>query len=428
MRWSSINLRNSYYQIYKVVTANMKIKRCIIIVIMFVLFQGCAGSANQSPIKSEDVNTSALHTDTGKPTEKSNIPAETGKPVNIGTHRTDTIELMLSGMTIEQKIGQMFICAFRKDEKGNGIVQLNDKTKKIIQDYGIGGVILFSENINSEEETVQYIKDLKKISNLPIFIGIDEEGGRVVRTASLRLPQIPSAKETGGTGDAGKAYGYAKDIAMYLKRLGFNLDFAPIADINSNPNNTVIGDRSFGSDPEMTGEMVASFVKGLEENGIYSTLKHFPGHGDTSSDSHYGLASVENDLDRLEKVEFVPFEMGIEAGASFVMVGHISTPNVTDNYEPTIFSELLLNEILRKRLGFEGIIITDALDMGAVTKYYTSEETSVKAVNAGVDILLMPDSFQEAYDGLLNAVKRGDISEKRIDESVKRILKLKMRL
>lgn len=406
----------------------MKIKRCIIIIIMFVLLQGCIGSANKSTIKHDDANTSSLLEDTGKPAEISSIPAETGKPVNKKTQRPDPIEQMLKGMTIEQKIGQMFICAFRKDDKGNGIVQLNDRTRGIIQDYGIGGVILFSENINSEEETSQYIKDLKKTSKLPLFLSIDEEGGRVVRTASLSLPQIPSAKEVGASGDAGKAYDYAKDIAIYLKRIGFNLNFAPIADINSNPNNTVIGDRSFGSDPEKAGEMVAAFVKGLEENGIYSTLKHFPGHGDTASDSHYGLASVKSDLDRLEKVEFVPFEMGIEAGASFVMVGHISTPNVTGSYEPAIFSELLLNDILRKQLGFEGIIITDALDMGAVTKYYTSGETSVKAVNAGVDILLMPDNFQEAYDGLLNSVKRGDISEKRIDESVKRILKLKMRL
>jgi len=248
-----------------------------------------------------------------------------------------------------------------------------------------------------------------------------------LRTNKLDVPRIPPAFETGKTGDPQNAYNNAQTIAGYLKLLGFNVDFAPSADVFTNPDNTVIGDRAFSSDPNKAAEMVKYFTKGLLDNGVLPTVKHFPGHGDTVADSHYGIAVTNKTLEELEACEFIPFQAGIDAGTVFVMAGHISAPNA-DLYGsilPAEFSGFLLHDILREQLGFKGIIITDALNMGAISLYYTSEETAVKSVLAGVDMLLMPENFKEAYDGLIKAVKSGEITEERINESVARILTAK---
>ena len=213
-----------------------------------------------------------------------------------------------------------------------------------------------------------------------------------------------------------------------MEELNFNVDFAPVADIFSNPENTVIGDRAFGSDAELVAEMVPMAVKGLQSEGVLATLKHFPGHGDTAEDSHSGYARSYKSLDELENCEFLPFRTGIEANTSFVMMGHISLPNVLDDQTPVSLSHEIVTDILRKKLQFSGIIITDALNMGAIAQNYSSGEAAVMAVEAGVDMLLMPADFQTAYEGLINAVYEGRVSEERIDESVLRILQVKRKM
>jgi len=249
----------------------------------------------------------------------------------------------------------------------------------------------------------------------------------VLRTDSLNVPRIASALSTGSSGDAQKAYDSAKTVAGYLKPLGFNLDFAPVADVFTNPSNTVIGDRAFSTEPDTAAEMVKYFSQGLLDNGILPVLKHFPGHGDTSEDSHYGTAITKKSLDELYECEFIPFKTGIETNVPFVMAGHIATPNINieNNNLPAIFSDFLLRDILRDKLGFNGIIITDSLSMGAIINYYTSEETAVKSILSGVDMLLMPEDFNSAYHGVINAVKSGEIPEEQINGSVKRILAVK---
>jgi beta-N-acetylhexosaminidase len=258
-----------------------------------------------------------------------------------------------------------------------------------------------------------------------LFIGIDEEGGRVLRTRNLDVPRIPPAQKIGESGNVKQAYDAAEIIAGYLLPLGFNTNFAPVADVFSNPRNTVIGDRAFSADAKTAGNLVLGFTRGLLENNILPALKHFPGHGETLADSHFGIASTDKTLEELKECEFIPFQAGIDAGAPFVMTGHISTPNITGDNMPALFSSYLLRDILRGMLGFDGVIITDALNMGAVTKYYNSEETAVKAVIAGVDILLMPDNLEQAFAGIIKALESGEIPETRIDESVKRILTVK---
>ena len=353
------------------------------------------------------------------PPSESTPTSETAPPSDF------SIEWLIQNMTLKQKVGQMFFHAFRQDNNGKHITKINQNIIDIINNYNIGGVILFSENIQSAQQVTDYINALQTASSLPLFISIDEEGGRVLRTKSLNVPRIEPALGIGSTGDPQNAYNAAQTIAKYLSPLGFNVNFAPVADVFTNPSNTVIGDRAFAKDASEAAEMVKYFTRGLLDNNILPTLKHFPGHGDTLADSHFGSAATNKTLAELSECEFIPFQAGIKAGAPFVMTGHISTPNITGNNEPALFSSYLLRDILRNTLGFDGIIITDALNMGAVIKYYNPAQTAVKAVLAGVDILLMPANLEQAYNGVIQAVESGEITESRIDESVRRILTVK---
>ena len=363
------------------------------------------------------------------PAEASLIAGINSMKIEIALSAEQKAGLLMENMTVEQKVGQMFFCAFRQNASGGNIVKIDNNIEKIIRDCGIGGVVLFSENIQTAKQVTDYIQSLQQASAIPLFISIDEEGGRVLRTRALDVPRIPAALSIGNTGNAQNAYNTAKTIAGYLTPMGFNVDFAPVADVFTNPSNKVIGDRAFSSDAAKAAEMVKGFVTGALDGCMLTAVKHFPGHGDTKEDTHFGMASTTKTLAELSKCEFIPFQAGIDAGTAFVMTGHITTPNIAKDKDtagnpgiPATFSGYLLQDVLRDTLGFKGIIITDSLEMGAITKYYTSEETAVKSVLAGVDMLLMPNNFTEAYNGMVKAVKSGKISVKRIDESVKRIL------
>jgi len=203
------------------------------------------------------------------------------------------------------------------------------------------------------------------------------------------------------------------------------MNFAPVADVNTNPNNPVIGSRSFGSDPEVVGDMVAKMVEGLQSNNICSVIKHFPGHGDTSDDTHTGAVVINHNRERLETVEFIPFKKGIQSGADGVMTAHIQLPEITGNSVPATLSYDVLTGILRNDMNFNKLILTDALEMGAISKYWSPGEAAVNAFNAGADILLMPASLNDAYTGLLEAVRDGRISQERLDQSVRRIVMVK---
>lgn len=363
------------------------------------------------------------YVDTDRHIEKViSLDEKTGKP------KDDRVTDIYEKMSLEDKIGQLFIVAFRKDMQGNGIEELDKEIKMMIGKYNFGGIILFSENINSNAQTKKLIEDIQLISKVPSFIAIDEEGGKVSRlthSPNMKATKLPGNGAIGKSGNTQNAYDTAKIIANELTELGFNLNFAPVADINTNPNNPVIGDRSFGSDPEMVAAMTAAMTRGFQENGVSATLKHFPGHGDTSFDTHTGAVSVSHDLERLRQVELIPFESGIQEGADAIMTAHIQVPNVTGDNVPSTFSHYMLTEILRKELGFKKLIITDSLEMKAITDYYTHEEAAVAAINAGADILLIPANIPKAYDALMEAIKKGEISEERINESVVRILRIK---
>lgn len=346
-----------------------------------------------------------------------------------------TTKDVLGKMSLREKVGQLFIVrpeALAENsnaETAPATDRVDDAVISRIEEYPVGGIALFSRNITSAEQLPMFISDLQSSSKYPLFIAVDEEGGRVARIANsdfFNVASYKSMEDIGKSGDASKAEEVGRQIGLYLKELGFNLDFAPVADTNTNPQNIVIGDRSYGSDPALVARMVSAQLDGMHDSGIMGTLKHFPGHGDTKDDTHSGYVSIEKTWDELKECELVPFITSLPK-ADMVMVSHITAVNVTSDQLPTSMSETMITGKLRNELGYDGVIITDAMAMGAVADNYTSAEAAVTAVKAGVDIVLMPQNLDEAFNGVMNAVIDGEISMARLDESVMRILKLKAR-
>lgn len=344
-----------------------------------------------------------------------------------------TTKDILGKMSLREKVGQLFIVrpeALAENsnaETAPATDRVDDAVISRIEEYPVGGIALFSRNITSAEQLPMFISDLQSSSKYPLFIAVDEEGGRVARIANsdfFNVASYKSMEDIGKSGDASKAEEVGRQIGSYLKELGFNLDFAPVADTNTNPQNIVIGDRSYGSDPALVARMVSAQLDGMHDSGIMGTLKHFPGHGDTKDDTHSGYVSIEKTWDELKECELVPFITALPK-ADMVMVSHITAVNVTSDKLPTSMSETMITGKLRNELGYDGVIITDAMAMGAVADNYTSAEAAVTAVKAGVDIVLMPQNLDEAFNGVMNAVTDGEISMERLDESVLRILKMK---
>ena len=348
-------------------------------------------------------------------TETTETPPKTEAEI-----KAETIQTIIDDMTPAEKAGQLLMADFRKNTDGTGMTTLSAEAKEAISAYHIGGVILFAENLDTAEQTKQLTADLQAAADLPLFIGIDEEGGLVSRLDKSNIPHtpIPAAAEIEDAAAVGQI------IGEELAELGINVDFAPVADVNTNPDNPVIGTRAFSSDPKEAAEQVSQFIRAMEGTGVSACAKHFPGHGDTAMDSHKGETYVEHDMERLQTVEFIPFQEAIAADVDFIMAGHIQTPNATTDGMPASLSPELLG-ILRQELGFTGIIITDAMNMGAIVEPYGPGKSAVLAVQAGVDIVLMPADLEKAAESLTEAIEGGEISADRVNESLTRILSLK---
>lgn len=347
---------------------------------------------------------------------------------------TDNTVYTVDMLTLEQKVGQLFIV--RPDaldttqslyevssSDSEGRIVLTDTMIRTLEQYPVGGVCFFSKNISTPDLLKLFTDDLQSVSEIPLFLTVDEEGGLVARLANneaFDLPQYSSAADVAASGNPEDAKDMGQTIGGYLKEYGFNMDFAPDADVNTNPDNPIIGTRAFSSDAETAAQMVAAAAEGFRESGILPTLKHFPGHGDTAEDSHTSLAVTYKILDELEACEFLPFES--DTGMHAVMVGHIAAPNITGNDLPATLSEEMIDRIPNKE---NTLIITDSLEMQAISDTYSSGEAAVLAFEAGCDILLMPMDLSEAYNAILEAVRTGRISEERLDESVSKILAYK---
>ena len=338
----------------------------------------------------------------------------------------ETIKAYLSAMTLEEKVAGLFVLTPEGLTGATGVTKAGDATKAALEQYPVGGMIYFAGNIKNADQIKEMIANTASYAKYPLFLAVDEEGGSVSRVAEkLKLDNVGTPASIGETANAVKAQEAARTVGTYLREYGFNLDLAPVADVRA-VETAKIGTRAYGSDPALVSLMVSSAVQGLREAGVSSCLKHFPGEGDVTVDIHKDAAVSELTREGL-MTAIQPFSAGIMAGADMVMVGHVALPAVTGDNTPASLSTVIITDTLRVELGYDGVVITDALNMAAVEKYYTSAEAAVKALQAGADLILMPVDFNEAYQGVLTAISEGELTEARIYESLLRIYRIKLR-
>lgn len=373
------------------------------------------------------------------------VPAPTPAAPAATVAPDGATETLLQAMTLQEKIGQLFFIrpdaldlslmpSVINDASFGGVTALSAEMRAALAQYPVGGVVVFGKNIRSPGQLTGFLAELQGASAVPLLAAVDEEGGAVARLANHPafagegLPAFGSMAQVGAQGpEAARAAGQA--IGEYLKKYGFQLDFAPVADVNTNPDNPVIGTRAFAGEAAAAAELVGAAVEGFHEGGVLCCLKHYPGHGDTETDTHYGAASIQKSWAELLGCELLPFASGIAAGADCVMAAHITAPNAVETGAllPASLNYELLTQKLRGELGFTGVIVTDSLSMQAITDQYAPGEAAVLALQAGADVLLLPQSLPEAFAGVEQAVQDGRLSEARIEQSVRRILTLKQK-
>lgn len=347
---------------------------------------------------------------------------------------SELAQAALSSMTLEQKVAQLFVVTPEQLTDVGCVVEAGEATRAALEAYPVGGLCYFGANITGDQQLRDMLARTREMclevgAGVQPFLTVDEEGGslvaRVANSGCFEVEQVGDMAEIGATGDPARAARVGSVIGSYLHEIGFNVDFAPVADVLTNPDNPVIGPRSFGSDPELVSDMVAAEVTAMLETGVLPCIKHFPGHGDTMGDSHTGAVYSDHTREEIEQREFLPFQAGMAAGCPLVMIGHIETPNFAADGLPASLSSIMMTDVLRGQLGFEGVIVSDSFVMGAITQQYDSATVAVKYLQAGGDIILIPEDFKAAYAGVLAAVQDGVLDEARIDASVLRILEVK---
>jgi beta-N-acetylhexosaminidase len=407
---------------------------CLLMAVTLVAaFSSCSDNTGNGNDQLQTEYTAAVNDSTSS-TNNSSYESSTAEEGSIPVQGSSTEEAFLPAsadllikekinkMSLDEKIGQMFIVGFKGDTP-------NDEIKSMIQKYHVGGIILFRNNITDPEQMLSLINSLKFLNSknqAALFMSVDEEGGRISRMPD-QLEKLPTNEAIGKINDPQLSFNIGGVLAYELKAFGFNMDFAPVIDIFSNPKNTVIGDRAFGSEPDIVSSLGIQTMKGLQAGGVISVVKHFPGHGDTLVDSHIGLPTVDYDLKRLESFELKPFQAAIENKADAVMVAHILMKTI-DPISPASMSKTMITDVLRDKMGFTGVVVTDDMTMGAIVENYNIGAAVVKSVNAGSDIILVCHGYDNqvnAINSLKSAVKNGRIAEERLNDSIYRILKLK---
>lgn len=338
--------------------------------------------------------------------------------------KVSPIEERLASMTVEEKIGQLLIVGLEGTTYNNNL-------DKLIKQHHVGGIIILGRNISTSNQIVGLLNNAKMANReygIPLFLSVDEEGGRVSRLPK-GLKKSPSAAKIGKRNDETLAYDSGVYMATLLNAFGYNMNYAPVLDVNSNPRNPVIGDRSYSEDPVQVSKIGLAVRQGITDQGVISVVKHFPGHGDTHTDSHKSLPVIDKSLHELEKTELVPFQQAIAAQVDVIMVAHILFPAL-DADNPSSLSKKVITDLLRNKMGYDGVVITDDLTMGAIVNDYTVAEAALKSFLAGSDLLLVAGDYNnqlETIGKLSSAVKSGDISKERLNSSVRRILELKKR-
>ena len=387
------------------------------------MLRGSAGKAG-GHVENDNGNTgvAADVTESGTTTEEQTADSQETTEVTE-EEKPSLVDETLAGMTLHEKVCQMMFVTPEELTGEDGVTVAGDATRQALENYPVGGIVYFAKNLESQDQVKEMIDNSQKYSSIGLFVATDEEGGVVNRLMdTVGTTYIGSMYYYKDDGDE-TAYENAYTIANDMSALGFNLDFAPVADVWSNPDNTVIGERAYSDDYAQAAELVGNAAKGFNDGGVMCTLKHFPGHGDTAEDSHYSSAYVHRTKEEIMADEMQPFRSGIEAGAEFVMVGHLIVPDIDE--VPATLSYKIATGILRDELKFEGVAITDSFEMESIADNYSVDDAVVMSVKAGMDMILQPKDMASAVNSIEQAVADGELSEDRIDESVRRILTLK---
>lgn len=344
------------------------------------------------------------------------------------------IEMLIDHMALEEKVAQLFIVTPEQITGMDVVTRAGETTKNALTEYPVGGLIYFAQNLEDPDQTKEMLSNTSSYiidaCGIAPFLSVDEEGGKVVRVASnesFEVENVGSMSDIGASDDIDKAYDAGATIGRYLKPLGFNLDLAPVADVLDSKVESLIGDRAFGSDPETVAKFSWQFASGLQDSGVTACFKHYPGHGSVPGDTHAEAVYQTKTKEELMDTDMVPFHNAALSDARMIMASHLTCREITGDDTPTSLSKIMLTDILRNELGFNGVIITDAMNMGAITNLYPDPgEAAVAAINAGDDIILMPADFHEAYNAVLSAASSGQIETERVNDSLRRILKIKL--
>lgn len=392
-----------------------RILKLLLCLVISILLAACSALESDIVISPETAPTAAT------------VPSPTQAPTPIPTTEPepDPIDLLISRMSDRELIGQMVMIGF------TGTQDMDSDSIELMQDYFIGNVILFGWNTDTFSQTKELTDKINayNASDIPLLIGIDVEGGNVVRFKGQWEPFISSAQELGRAGDPPRVYEQYNQIGQQLKEIGININFAPVLDIARDPSSTFLGDRMFGSDPENVSVLIREAIKGLHDSGIASLGKHFPGHGDTASDSHKTLPVINATLEEMESYSLVPFQAAIDEGVDALLVAHLSYPNVDSQYITSV-SPAVITEILREEMGFEGVVFSDDMRMQGLREQYSVGEGAVLHILAGGDVVLIGkyyDLQEEVLQSLYLAVQEGRITRERLEQSVRRILEMKLK-
>ena len=355
------------------------------------------------------------------------VPESSATPVTESTQEQKLDEMIneavINVMPLEDKVAGLFIVTPESITNVSAAVIAGEGTQKALSQYAVGGLIYFEKNILSEDQFREMISNTQLYTRYPLFLAVDEEGGRVSRLSNQGIGTKVDAAAVIGQNGADRAYQTGVTMGSNLSGIGLNLNLAPVADIRIGEN-SYMGDRTYGTDPQAVGPVVAGVVQGIQSQGVSACLKHFPGMGSTVQDPHNEIAGTDRTEAQFRAEEFPVFQTGIDSGVKMVMISNISAPALSGDDLPCVFSEAVIG-ILRNEMGFEGVVISDAMNMSAVSDYYDSAEAAIMAIKAGCDMILMPEDFAEAYNGVLEAVRNGTISEERINDSLRRIYRIK---
>ncbi|MCR8641126.1 beta-N-acetylhexosaminidase [Paenibacillus sp. N1-5-1-14] len=382
--------------------------------LLLVSLTACTPMNNQSKPVQSSPDTVVISTSTPQ-----TVPTETPTLSN-----DEAIKHQVASLSAEEKIGQLVLV-------GADYLTADDHTQTLIQKYKVSGFVLFARNIQSQEQTLTLVNDLKQanaVNKLPLIMSIDEEGGKVTRLPDS-YKGLPNNSVIGRVNNETFAYEFGKRLADKVKSVGLNMNYAPVLDINSNPQNPIIGVRAYGDKPNLVSKLGLQTMKGIQSKGVISVVKHFPGHGDTHVDSHLGLPVVDYDLKRLKSFELVPFVNAINNGADAVMVAHILMSQI-DAKLPASLSRAVITDVLRKELNFQGVVVTDDLTMAAITSQRDIGDAAVLALQAGSDLVMVChgyDNQTRVLHAIKNAVDKGTISNEQLDQSVARVIKMKQK-